>query len=242
MKRFYTQVEISNERGILLDGKPVRTPKRAPLILPGDKLAAAVADEWRAQGEKVDPRSMPCTGLSNAAIDVIAPDPQTFAASLAAYADTDALCYRAVDPPDLIARQNTAWNPMIEWTRRRYDVGFEVVTGIIHQPQPRASVDRLSAEVAARSPFELAGLAPIVTISGSLIAALALFERDISAVHTFDICHLDELWQVEKWGEDYFGTQTREAHRAEFMNAARFLSLLNEAPHKANQARLATAT
>lgn len=227
MKRFYTSVEVSGERGILLDGKPVRTPKRAALILPNDRVAAAVADEWRAQGEKVDPRSMPCTGLSNAAIDIIAPDPETFAASLSAYADTDALCYRAAEPPELIARQNAAWNPMIEWARRRYDVSFEMVTGIIHQPQPRESVERLSDEVMARNPFELAGLAPIVTISGSLIAALALFEKDISAAHAFDICHFDELWQVEKWGEDHFGSQTREAHRAEFLGAARFLRLLD---------------
>ncbi len=241
MKRFYTSVEVSNERGILLDGKPVRTPKRTALILPNDKLATAVADEWRAQGEKIDPRSMPCTGLSNAAIDIIAPDPETFAASLSAYVDTDALCYRAVEPPELSARQDAAWNPMIEWARRRYDVGFTMVSGIIHRPQPRASVDRLSDEIAARTPFELAGLAPIVTISGSLIAALALFERDISAKHAFDICHLDELWQVEKWGEDYFGTQTREAHRAEFMNAAGFLRLLDEAAHEANQAGLTAA-
>ena len=227
MKRFYTSVEISDERGILLDGKPVRTPKRAPLILPGDKVAAAVADEWRAQGEKVDPHSMPCTGLSNAAIDIIAPDPESFAASLTAYADTDALCYRSAEPPELIARQDAAWNPMIEWARRRYDVSFTLVTGIIHLPQPVPSVERLTIEIAARNPFELAGLAPIVTISGSLIAALALYEKDISAARAFDICHLDELWQVEKWGEDHFGTQTREAHRAEFLNAARFLALLD---------------
>ena len=227
MKRFYTQVEVSDERGILLDGKPVRTPKRAPLILPSDRVANAVADEWRAQGEKIDPRSMPCTGLSNAAIDIIAPDPVTFAASLTAYADTDALCYRAVDPPELIARQNAAWDPMIEWARRRYDASFIMVSGIIHQPQPPASVARISAAMEASNAFELAGLAPIVTISGSLIASLALFERVISARHAFDICHLDELWQVEKWGEDYFGTQTREAHRAEFIGAAHFLTLLN---------------
>ncbi len=234
MKRFYEHVEISDDRGILLDGKPVRTPKRALLILPGDKLAKAVADEWRAQGEKVDPRSMPCTGLSNAAIDVIAPDPINFAANLTAYADTDALCYRAVDPPELIARQDKEWDPMIEWARRHYDARFVMISGIIHQPQPPASVAKLSAAVEVFNSFALAGLAPIVTIGGSLIAALALFEGTVSAQHAFDICHLDELWQAQKWGEDYFGTQTREAHRAEFYAAARFLALLDQAPHKAN--------
>lgn len=227
MKRFYKTVEISDDRTILLDGKLVRTPKRAPLILPTEKLAAAVADEWRAQGEKVDPRSMPCTGLSNAAIDIVEPDPASFAASLTAYADTDALCYRAVDPPELIDRQNAEWDPMIEWARRRYDVGFAMVSGIIHQPQPKPSIARLSAAVEACNPFELAGFAPIVTIGGSLIVALALFERSVSARHAFDICHLDELWQAQKWGEDYFGTQTREAHRAEFISAAGFLALLD---------------
>lgn len=227
MKRFYKQVEISAERGILLDEKPVRTPKRVPLILPNDKVAEAVANEWRAQGDKIDPRSMPCTGFSNAAIDVIAPDPASFSASLSAYAETDALCYRAAEPPELIARQNAEWDRVIEWARRRYDVSFVIINGIIHEPQPQQSIAQLNAAIIICDPFTLAGLAPIVTIGGSLVAALALLERAISAQHAFNICHLDELWQVEKWGEDYFATQTRDAHRSEFMSAARFLSLLH---------------
>jgi chaperone required for assembly of F1-ATPase len=232
MKRFYKQVEVSPERTILLDGKPVRTPKRATLALVTDALAAAVAAEWAAQGDKVDPRLMPLTGLANAAIDIVAADPLSFGSTLAAYGESDLLCYRAGDPADLVERQAAEWDPWLAWARQRFDVDFVIVTGIIHQPQPQSTIDRLASGVAARSAFALAGLAPLVTIGGSLIVALAMAERVIDAETAFDLCHLDELWQAEKWGEDYFATQTRDAHRAEFIAAARFLRLFDEAADK----------
>src|SRR3546814_17181715 len=118
---------------------------------------------------------MPLTGLANAAIDRIAGGPASFAAGLARYGENDLLCYRAESPPDLVARQVASWDPLLDWARRRYDVHFEVTTGIIHRPQPEATIARLADAVAARAPFELAGLSPIVTVSGSLIAALPLF-------------------------------------------------------------------
>ena len=226
MKRFYKQVDISPERGILLDGKPVRTPKRAMLILPNDKLARAVAAEWAGQGDELDARSMTATGLANAAIDIITPDPVGFGAGIAAYGESDVLCYRATEPPELVAKQDVAWDPMIEWARRRFDVRFLLVSGIMHMPQPASTVERLAREVAKLSPYQLAALSPLVTISGSLVTGLALIERSISPERAFDACHVDEIWQSEKWGEDRFATQTRDAHRAEFMAAAAFLRLL----------------
>jgi chaperone required for assembly of F1-ATPase len=226
VKRFYKQVDISPERGILLDGKPVRTPKRATLILPTDKLAMAVAAEWAGQGDELDARSMTATGLANAAIDIITPDPVGFGAGLAAYGQSDVLCYRATEPPELVAKQDMAWDPMVEWARRRFEVNFLLVSGVMHMPQPGSSIEKLVREVATLSPYQLAALSPLVTIGGSLIIGLALIERSISPARAFDICHLDEIWQSEKWGEDHFATQTRDAHRAEFMAAAAFLRLL----------------
>ncbi|RYY34316.1 MAG: ATPase, partial [Sphingomonadales bacterium] len=130
MKRFWTEVTVA-DRGIALDGKPVRTPQRAPLILPNDALAEAVADEWRDVGETIDPRAMPLTGLANAAIDIVAPDTATFAAGLAKYGESDLLYYRAELPEPLVERQIAAWDPLLAWARQRYDVHFEPTAGVM---------------------------------------------------------------------------------------------------------------
>ena len=226
MKRFWKQVTIEPGNGIALDGKPVRTPGRAPLMLPTPQLAEAVAGEWRAVGETIDPRAMPLTGLANAAIDRIAPDPAAFAAGLAAYGESDLLYYRAEDPPELVARQRAAWDPLLEWARGRYDVHFETVAGVMHRAQPEATIARLSEAVAALDPFRLAGLSPVVTISGSLVAALALIEDAADSDTVWSAAQIDEDWQAEQWGEDTLATQAREARRAEFDAGVRFLGLV----------------
>lgn len=227
MKRFYTDVLIEAGAGnaIRLDDRPVRTPAKAPLALPSAALAEAIADEWRAQGDKLDPRTMPLTGLANAAIDRVGPLRASFAADLAAYGETDLLCYRAEGPAPLVARQAESWDALLDWARHRYDVAFTLVTGIMHRPQPAATVARLAEAVAARDAFTLAGLSPLVTISGSLVAALAVAEDAITPEAAFDATHLDEIWQAEMWGEDSLATAARDARRADFLAAARFVSL-----------------
>jgi chaperone required for assembly of F1-ATPase len=225
MKRFYKDVTVA-DGAILLDGRPVKTPAREPLRLPTEALAEAVAGEWRTQGDSIDPRTMPMTGLSNAAIDRVAPNPAAFAAPLAAYAGTDLLCYRADGPEPLVSRQAQAWDPLLAWAQSRYDVSFTVTTGIIHAPQPPATVQRLSDALAARDPFRLAAMSPLATIGGSLVVALALGEGAIHPEAAFDATHLDELWQAELWGEDALALQAREARRADFLAAARFLTFL----------------
>lgn len=225
MKRFWKQVDIA-EGGIALDGKPVRTPGRAPLTLPTPALAEAVAEEWRAVAETIDPRTMPLTGLANAAIDRIAADPAPFAAGLARYGESDLLCYRAAEPEPLVARQQAAWDPLLDWARGRYDVHFETVTGIIHRAQPPATLARLGEAVAALDPFRLAGLSPVVTVSGSLVAALALLEGAADAEAVWRAAQIDEAWQEEQWGSDDLALRARAAHRADFDAGARFLSLL----------------
>ena len=225
MKRFWKDVTVDAELGVRLDGKPVRTPGRAPLLLPTATLAEAVAGEWRDVAGEVDPRAMPLTGLANAAIDRIAPDTAAFAAGLAAYGESDLLCYRADGPPDLVARQAAAWDPPLDWARDRYDVHFEIATGVMHRPQPEATIERLGAAIAARSAFELAPLSPIVTITGSLVLALALAERAMEADTVWAAANLDEDWQAEQWGEDELAVKVRETRRRDFDAAARFLSL-----------------
>lgn len=225
MKRFWKDVTVEDGQ-VRLDARPVRTPGRAPLALPTPALAEAVADEWRAVGETLDPRAMPLTGLANAAIDRIASDMPRFIASIATYGESDLLYYRADDPEPLVRRQAGAWDPLLDWARGRYDVHFEPVAGVMHHPQPPATIARLAEAVAARTPFELAPLSQIVTISGSLIAGLALLERAADADTVWRAAHVDEDWQIEQWGEDALATQARETRRKDFDAAARFLSLL----------------
>ena len=225
MKRFWTDVSVAADRTISLDGKPVRTPGRVPLQLPTNLLAEAVAAEWSAVDGEIDPRIMPLTGLANAAIDRVCADPTLFVRGLAVYAESDLLCYRADTPGDLVARQQGAWDPLLDWARSRYDVHIETATGILHRAQPTATLARLGQAVAAFDPFALAALSPIVTIGGSLIAALALAEHAASPEQAWAAITLDEEYQAERWGRDPLAAAGIEARRRDFDAGVRFLFL-----------------
>ena len=230
MKRFWKDVSVEPERegwGIKLDGRPVKTPARQHLAVPTFNLAEAVADEWRTVGENVDPRAMPLTGLANAAIDRVAPERHAFAHGLARYAEADLACYRAEGPGPLIERQEAHWDKLLGWARRRYDVDFVTTSGLMHVAQPPATAERLSHAIAAFDPFRLAGLSPLVTIGGSLIAALAVLEKAITAKEAWEAVSVDERWQLEQWGADAEAEGAIENRRRDFLAAARFLDLLN---------------
>jgi chaperone required for assembly of F1-ATPase len=228
VKRFWKDAEVVEDGGfgIALDGRRVKTPARANLTVPTRALAEAIANEWRAADEKVDPRAMPLTGLANAAIDRIAADPDAFALALAKYGETDLLCYRTETPAALAQRQEQAWGPLLAWARRRYDLDFEVTAGITHVPQPPATVERLAYGVTALDSFQLAGLSPLVTIGASLVAALAVVEGAVTAEAAWDAVSVDERWQFEKWGSDAEAIQAFDNRRRDFLAAARFLQLL----------------
>lgn len=229
MKRFYREAEAAPAEGgvaILLDGRFVKTPARSPLQVPTEELAEAIAVEWNKQGEDVDPRAMPLTGLANAAIDRVAPDPAAFAKGLAAYGESDLLCYRAEGPTALVRRQEEQWDPLLSWARGRYDIDFETISGIIHKPQPAETVDRLARAVATGDPFRLAALSPLVTISGSLVIALALAEGEVGLEEAWAAAMLDEAWQAEQWGVDPLGAAALAERRRDFDAAYRFLTLL----------------
>ena len=225
MKRFYTVAAATAERGVTLDGRPVRTPARTLLTVPTDALAAAIADEWNAQGEQIDPRAMPLTGLANAAIDRVAPDPNTFARSLSVFAESELLAYRADGPAPLLARQAAVWDPLLDWARQRYDIGFTLVTGILHVPQPPATLARITAAYAAFDAFRLAALNPVVTICGSAVIGLAVAEARLDAEAAWEAGQLDELWQAEQWGKDPLAEAAERERRNGLAAAVRFLSL-----------------
>ncbi len=229
MRRFWKEVSLeqgSYGHAIRLDGRPLRTPKKAELYLPTRAMADAVLAEWQAVGEVIDPAAMPMTGFANAAIDHVAPDRRKFAASIAAYAESDAFCYRADAGDSLAEKQAELWDPWLEWARRRYDVSFTLVEGVIHKAQPEATLETLGSAVSARGTFELAAMAKLAHLSGSLVAVLAIVERAGEANILWQACCLDELWQEQLWGADPWAQKNRADREAEFMAAVRFLDLL----------------
>lgn len=230
MKRFWTKAEAVEADGgwtVALDGRAIKTAGRSGLVVPTKRLAEAIAAEWDAVEDKVDPRAMPMTGLANAAIDIVAKDAQAFADGLANYATTELCCYRAEHPDNLCAMQDAAWDPLLEWAGRRYDVSFETTKGIMHVEQPAATLERLQAAVRALDAFRLAGLSPLVTVGGSLVAALAVLDGEIEAEAAWDAVEVDARHQAEQWGADAEAEARDEGRRGEFLAAARFLSLLD---------------
>ncbi|WP_294320707.1 ATP12 family protein [uncultured Sphingomonas sp.] len=225
MKRFWQDVAVTPDGGIALDGRPVRTPGRLPLVAPFPALAEAIAGEWRAVGETIDPRAMPLTGLANAAIERIAPDAPAFAGGIAVYGGSDLLCYRAEVGP-LAERQAAAWDPVLDWARGRYGVDFIVTDGVMPVEQPPLTLARLREAVVALSPWTLAPLSPIVSLTGSLLLGLALVQGAIDADAAWAATHVDEDWQIEQWGEDALAAETRAVRAAEYRAAIRFLDLI----------------
>lgn len=230
MKRFWKDVAVGQEGdgwAVTLDGRALRTPARAALVVPTQALADGIAEEWRSVEGEVDARAMRLTGLANAAIDHVAPERNAFAAGLAHYAEADLACYRSDWPPELAERQSAAWDPLLAWARRRYDVDFSTTSGLMHVPQPQATIEQLAHAVGSLGAFRLAGLSPLVTIGGSLIAALAVFEKAMTAELAWQAVSVDERWQLTQWGGDTEAEGALENRRRDFLSAARFLQLLD---------------
>lgn len=229
MKRFWKRaeaVEAEGSWGVELDGKALRTPGKLPLVVPSEALARAIAAEWNEAPEMVDPRAMPLTGLANAAIERVAPDSATFAAGLARYGEADLTCYRAEGPVKLVEQQAAAWDPLLAWARRRFDVDFKVTSGINHVPQPSGTAERLGHAVAAMDAFRLAAMSPLVTIGGSLVAALSVAEGAVEPEAAWDAVSVDERWQIDTWGDDAEAVAMLDGRQRDWMAAARFLKLL----------------
>ena len=231
MRRVYTKVEtrwVGRLWGITLDGKPVRTPAKTELAVPSETLAAAIAAEWDAQQEDIRPATMPLLRLAATAIDRTAAQRDLVVAETAGYAGTDLVCYRALSPPALAARQHAVWQPLIDWAATRYDAALAVTTGIVPAMQPAAVLRAFAAAVAAQDDFRLTALHSLTAASGSLVIALAILEGRLDAEAAFAASQLDETFQIETWGEDAEAAARRHALAADIAAAARFIALLGD--------------
>lgn len=211
---------------VLLDGRPLRTPGRAAFAAPVRAVADAAAAEWAAQGDKVDPRSMPVTRAINTACDRVAPQIDAVRAEVAGYGASDLLCYRAPHPAPLAERQAAAWDPWLGWLERRWGARLTCGTGVIHVAQPLESLARLAQAVAPLDAWSLTALHELVALSGSLVLGLAAFEGALEAEQAWAASRVDENWQIEQWGEDAEAALATAQKRADFMQAARFAAML----------------
>ncbi|MHA6263253.1 ATP12 family chaperone protein [Arenibacterium sp. CAU 1754] len=227
-RRFWKEVAVNPTEdgfGVQLDGRQVKTPAKAVLALPTHEMAQAVAQEWDAQQGTVNPLTMPFTRSANAAIDKVRHQHGEVADMLAAYGDSDLLCYRAEMPAELVQRQADQWNPALDWAKTELDVVLNVHAGVIHRAQPADALQRLSDRVHKMTAFELAAFHDLVSLSGSLILGLAATRdwRDIETLWVMS--RLDELWQEEQWGPDDEARAQAELKRQAFMHAKRFFDL-----------------
>jgi len=227
-KRFYKQVTVADEggkAGIFLDGRPVRTPGKAALAVPGTVLAEAIADEWRAQGDKIDPRTMPLTKLVNSAIDGVAGQEAAVIDDILAYAGSDLLCYRASGPEGLLALQAEAWDPVLAWAAGSLKAPFSLAEGVMHVSQPEASLAALRAEFEVLDALKLAALHVMTTLTGSAVLALAVARGQLTPEAAWEAAHVDEDWQISQWGEDAEALARRKHRKGDFKTAARLLAL-----------------
>ena len=227
-KRFWADAQIApagQGYGIKLDGRDLRTPFKNVLVVPTEALAAEVAAEWRAQGDIVDPETMPVTRLANSAQEKVAANPVVVADYLAEYGGSDMLCYRAAEPDALVARQAAAWDPLLDWADRALGVRLIRQTGVMPILQPQASLDRIAALTHALDPFVLTGFHELVTLSGSWVIGYAALYGEADPDTLWSAAVLDETWQAEVWGEDEEASALRAAKKAAFETGLRFARL-----------------
>ncbi len=217
-RRFYDKAwfeDTGAEYRIILDGKPVRTPARRALAAPTRALAEALAAEWQAQRDVIDPAQMPLTRLANAIIDGVTDSPAAVAADVEKYLASDLLFYRARAPAELRARQMLHWDPMLTWARDTLGAQFKLAEGVVHVTQPEAALRAAAAAIPA-DPWRLGALHAVTTLTGSALIALALSRGALSADAAWQAAHVDEDWNMEQWGGDELALERRASRFAEF--------------------------
>lgn len=230
IRRFYKDVTLGAHPGgfqVLLDGRGIKTVGGAPQIVPTEALGAALAAEWARQGDKIDPASLPLRDMADYAIDVVALDPDAIAGGLIAYAETDTLCYRADPDEPLHARQLAVWEPLLTAFEAAHGVSFTRVSGVLHRPQPPATLAALRARLGSLDPFALAGVEAMTKLAASLTIALAALDArgEQEPLALWQAVCLEEEWQAELWGLDWEAEERRARREADFLRAYGFVRL-----------------
>lgn len=228
-KRFWREASVVDDAGgfaITLDARRVRTPAKAPLVVPTRALAHAIAAEWDAQADKVRPETMPFTRTANSAIDKVAHQHAEVAAMLADYGDSDLVCYRAEVPQSLVARQAQAWDPVLDWLAARHGARLVARSGVIHAPQDAQALQRLADKVQALDPFALSAFHDLVALTGSLALAFAAADDWRGPGEIWELSRIDENWQEEHWGPDEEAKAAADLRRDAFLSAKAFWDAL----------------
>ena len=231
MKRFYKDAAIGQRDGrwhVLLDGRAVKTVGGRPQALPTAALAEAMAAEWAAQGEEIDPAGFVYRDMADYALDVVADRPEDAFAQIVPYGETDTLCYRAEPGDPLRREQELVWEPLLARAEARLGVGFERIGGVLHRPQPEATRERLAALLGEFDAFQLAGLQTLTSLAASLVIGLSALEEDADLAALWAAANLEEDWQAERWGRDAEAEERRERRWQAFLAAARFAALAGQ--------------
>lgn len=228
-KRFYKKAAVEARDGqyvLTLDGRPAKTPTRKPLAVPTRALGEAMAAEWAAQGDEIDPNTMPITRIVNSTIDGVEPRQAEVVDDLARYAGSDLLCYRAGDPERLAKAQEAAWRPVLDWVRDTHGARFALAEGVMHVEQPAETVAAIRRAIEqVKSPFGLAALHVMTTLSGSVLLALAHADGLLDADGAWNAAHVDEMFQEGLWGEDLEAMERRRRRKADFDAASQVYRL-----------------
>jgi chaperone required for assembly of F1-ATPase len=231
-QRFYARSQIGEGPegfAILLDGKPVRTPARRTLAAPARALAEAIAAEWEAQSDVIEPAKMPLTRLANSIIDGVADAPKAVADEIAKFLASDLVFYRAHGPAGLLARQVQHWNPVLEWAHEALGARFVLAEGVVHVQQSQAALASATRAIPQDQPndiWRLGALHSVTTLMGSALIALALLRGRLSVDEAWAAAHVDEDFQMEQWGRDHFALERRDFRFQEMQAAAKVLALL----------------
>ncbi|MCB1521053.1 MAG: ATPase [Hyphomicrobiaceae bacterium] len=212
-KRFYSRAQVVRQDGLhalALDGRLARTPGKALLAVAPEPLAVAIAAEWAAQGDVIDPETMPLTRITNTAIDGVTGIEADVAADIVAFAASDLVCYRAETPPELTRRQAAAWDPVLDWAARRLGAHFVLASGVMPVVQPADALERVASHIGAACALELSALHVMTTLTGSALIALAHADAALDVADAWRRAHVDEDWQIERWGADEEAAARRE--------------------------------
>lgn len=230
IRRFYKDVTLAEIAGgyqVLLDGRGVKTVGGAAQVMPTRALGEALASEWRGQGEKIDPASLPMRDMADYAIDIVAADPAAIARGLVSYAETDTLCYRADPDEPLHAHQQAVWEPLLAAFEAAHGITLVRVSGVLHRPQPPEAMAVLEARLNTLDPFVLAAVEAMAKLAASLVTALAALDarHEDEPLALWRAACLEEEWQADLWGRDWEAEERRARREADFLRACAFARL-----------------